>query len=104
VPSGVVCDEHMHEAVIEAGESEFLSTSDASKCALVLREYGHPALLSGGEWAVVEHNNLAAPRSPALGLDVRSDRVQVVAIAAELVTGDDPILQLGKPIERRSGR
>lgn len=89
----------MHEAVIEAGEPEFLSSSNACKCTLMLGEYGNPALLPGGEWTVVENNYLAAPRLPAPGGYVRSHRVHVVAILTELVAGDDRILQLGKTVE-----
>jgi hypothetical protein len=104
MPAGVVPDEHVHEAVIEAGEPELLSTSDACKCTVVLREYGHPALLPGGEWAVVENNKLAAARLPAPRVDLGSDRIEVVPMVAELMAGDDPVLQLGETVERRSGR
>jgi hypothetical protein len=94
----------VHEAVVEAGEPELLSSSNASKCTLVLRQYGNPALLPTGEWTIVQDNNFAAARLPAPGVDVRSHRVQVVAMLAELVAGDDPVLQLGKTVEQRPMR
>jgi hypothetical protein len=92
----------VHEAVIEAGEPELLSRSDASKRTLVLRKYGYPALLPGGQWTVVENDNLAAARLPAPRVDLRLDRVEVVAVLAELVAGNHCILQLGQTVERRS--
>ena len=89
----------MHEAVIEAGQPELFSGSDATKRALVLGEYGHPTLLPGGEWTAVENNDRAATRLPAPGVDVCLDRVEVESIFAELVAGNDSVLQLGKTVE-----
>jgi hypothetical protein len=103
VPAGVVLNEHVHEAVIEAGEPELLGGGNARECTLVLREYGYPPLLPGGEWTVVENNNLPAPRLPTAGGELRHDRVELVAMLTELVAGDDRVLQLGKAVERRSG-
>jgi hypothetical protein len=89
----------MHEAVIEAGEPKFLTGGDASERTSVLREYGHPALLPGGEWTVVENDNLAAARLPAARVDLRLHRVEVVAMRAQLMAGNHRILQLGQTVE-----
>jgi hypothetical protein len=104
VPAGVVPDKHVHEAVIEPGEPELLSSCGACECTSVLGEYGHPALLPCGQWTVVENDKLTAAQLPAPRADLRPDRVEVVPVVAQLMAGDDPVLQLGETVERYSGR
>jgi hypothetical protein len=91
----VIADEYVHERVIESVEPGILRGCETGERALMLGKDACPALLPGGQWTVVQNDDLTAARLPPPRSDLSPHRAEVVPMLAQLMAGDDAVLKIG---------